>query len=259
MRAIGASRSNTIARDYNHTCTSAALCVRRKCRTEILNHSHDIEYNLNLIALQLNAIQNHRPPKTTPNRNLTQTTHTKWRSSTHRIRTACDRWTKHRHRCNSSSRAQMFSSPAEPVFLAKVCIVHPHLHALASAMCLASTNTHTTLLPVFVAPTVLINKLLLSCPNINAVYLLVRKKKGKDVQTRVDEIFDETVGVFFLVLIDTSSQPESCSVFVTYTCALCACIKHVFVVCQSLITIVQTHTQNHCMKILLFQRTCQVN
>lgn len=40
---------------------------------------------------------------------------------------------------------------------------------------------------------VLINKIMTSCPNVSTVYLLVRKKKGKDVQTRVDEIFDGTV------------------------------------------------------------------
>lgn len=40
---------------------------------------------------------------------------------------------------------------------------------------------------------VLINKLLTTCPNINHIYLLVRKKKGKDVQARIDDIFNGSV------------------------------------------------------------------
>ncbi|KRF84875.1 uncharacterized protein Dvir_GJ13738, isoform D [Drosophila virilis] len=40
---------------------------------------------------------------------------------------------------------------------------------------------------------ILINKLLTSCPGINIIYLLVRSKKNKSVDTRVDEIFDDPV------------------------------------------------------------------
>lgn len=36
----------------------------------------------------------------------------------------------------------------------------------------------------------ILEKLLRSCPDISTIYILVRHKKGKDVQTRVDEIFD---------------------------------------------------------------------
>ena len=39
----------------------------------------------------------------------------------------------------------------------------------------------------------LIDKLLRSCPDIENVYLLVRPKKGKDIHTRLEEIFDDQV------------------------------------------------------------------
>lgn len=39
----------------------------------------------------------------------------------------------------------------------------------------------------------LIDKLLLSCPDIENIYLLVRPKKGKDIHTRLEEIFDDQV------------------------------------------------------------------
>lgn len=41
--------------------------------------------------------------------------------------------------------------------------------------------------------TVLINKLLSSCPSIDTIYLLIRNKKGKDVHTRVEDIFHDAV------------------------------------------------------------------
>lgn len=40
---------------------------------------------------------------------------------------------------------------------------------------------------------VLLNKILSSCPGIENIYLLVRSKRGKDVQTRVEEIFEDSV------------------------------------------------------------------
>ena len=40
---------------------------------------------------------------------------------------------------------------------------------------------------------VLTEKLLRSCPDIGAIYLLVRPKKGKDIQQRVDQLFDGAV------------------------------------------------------------------
>lgn len=39
----------------------------------------------------------------------------------------------------------------------------------------------------------LIDKLLRACPGIENIYLLVRPKKGKDIHTRLDEIFDDQV------------------------------------------------------------------
>jgi alcohol-forming fatty acyl-CoA reductase len=37
----------------------------------------------------------------------------------------------------------------------------------------------------------MLQKILSSCPNIECIYLLVRSKKGKDVHSRVEEIFDD--------------------------------------------------------------------
>ncbi|KAL7043749.1 hypothetical protein ACKWTF_001650 [Chironomus riparius] len=38
---------------------------------------------------------------------------------------------------------------------------------------------------------VLIDKLLRTCPGIENIYLLIRKKKGKDIHTRIEELFDD--------------------------------------------------------------------
>lgn len=40
---------------------------------------------------------------------------------------------------------------------------------------------------------VLIDKLLRTCPGIENIYLLIRKKKGKDIHTRIEELFDDAV------------------------------------------------------------------
>lgn len=65
---------------------------------------------------------------------------------------------------------------------------------LGRSMCIAEYKNNQTLLYIMVKLiTVLINKLLTSCPNIKNIYLLVRKKKGKDVQERIDDIFNESV------------------------------------------------------------------
>lgn len=42
---------------------------------------------------------------------------------------------------------------------------------------------------------VLLNKILSSCPGIENIYLLVRNKRGKDVHSRVEEIFEDPVSV----------------------------------------------------------------
>lgn len=43
---------------------------------------------------------------------------------------------------------------------------------------------------------VLLDKLLRTCPGIENIYLLIRKKKGKDIHTRIEELFDDPVSVF---------------------------------------------------------------
>jgi FlaA1/EpsC-like NDP-sugar epimerase len=40
---------------------------------------------------------------------------------------------------------------------------------------------------------VLVEKLLRSCPHLSNIYLLVRSKKGKNSESRLDEIFDDPV------------------------------------------------------------------
>jgi fatty acyl-CoA reductase len=40
---------------------------------------------------------------------------------------------------------------------------------------------------------VLLQKLLRSCPHISNIYLLVRSKKGKNVDSRIEELFDDPV------------------------------------------------------------------
>lgn len=42
---------------------------------------------------------------------------------------------------------------------------------------------------------VLIDKLLRTCPGIENIYLLIRKKKGKDIHTRIEELFDDPVSL----------------------------------------------------------------
>lgn len=43
---------------------------------------------------------------------------------------------------------------------------------------------------------VLIDKLLRTCPGIENIYLLIRKKKGKDIHSRIEELFDDPVRLF---------------------------------------------------------------
>lgn len=40
---------------------------------------------------------------------------------------------------------------------------------------------------------VMLEKLLRSCPEISTIYILVRNKKGKNVESRVEEIFDDVI------------------------------------------------------------------
>lgn len=46
---------------------------------------------------------------------------------------------------------------------------------------------------------VIIDKLLRTCPGIENIYLLIRKKKGKDIHTRIDELFDDPVMQLFIL------------------------------------------------------------
>lgn len=45
---------------------------------------------------------------------------------------------------------------------------------------------------------VLIEKLLRSCPDIKKIYLLVREKKGKSAQDRLNDIIDVPVSLVFI-------------------------------------------------------------
>lgn len=40
---------------------------------------------------------------------------------------------------------------------------------------------------------VMLEKFLRSCPEISTIYILVRNKKGKNVDSRVEEIFDDVI------------------------------------------------------------------
>jgi hypothetical protein len=60
---------------------------------------------------------------------------------------------------------------------------------------------------------VLIDKLLRTCPGIENIYLLIRKKKGKDIHTRIDELFDDPVNNF----LTPSFKYFSMSTYVTQT------------------------------------------
>lgn len=55
----------------------------------------------------------------------------------------------------------------------------------------------------------LINKLLTSCPSIDTIYLLIRNKKGKDVHTRVEDIFHDSVSKSVSVWNDSCSTQNT--------------------------------------------------
>lgn len=42
----------------------------------------------------------------------------------------------------------------------------------------------------------IIEKILRVCPDINGIYILMRPKKGKDPQERLDEMFKDVVSIF---------------------------------------------------------------
>lgn len=62
-----------------------------------------------------------------------------------------------------------------------------------------------------------LEKLLRSCPDIASIYILVRNKKGKNVQSRIDEIFDNSV---FERLNDTNPKFKHKVVAVAGDCSL---------------------------------------
>lgn len=63
----------------------------------------------------------------------------------------------------------------------------------------------------------LIDKLLRSCPDIENIYLLVRPKKGKDIHTRLDEIFQDQV---FSVLRDQVPKFDKKIIAIAGDCSL---------------------------------------
>lgn len=58
---------------------------------------------------------------------------------------------------------------------------------------------------------ILIEKLLRSCPDIENIYILCRPKKGKDVHTRVEEIYDDPVSdsYYYIIPRDSNQYPNS--------------------------------------------------
>jgi hypothetical protein len=48
---------------------------------------------------------------------------------------------------------------------------------------------------------VLIDKLLRTCSDIENIYLLIRKKKGKDIHTRIEELFDDPVIIMIMMMM----------------------------------------------------------
>lgn len=58
---------------------------------------------------------------------------------------------------------------------------------------------------------ILIEKLLRSCPDIENIYILCRSKKGKDVHTRIEEMFDDPVSPDRNCLICRTNQPLNCA------------------------------------------------
>ena len=59
----------------------------------------------------------------------------------------------------------------------------------------ASTQIEINFLCFLLFSEVLVNKLLTSCSSLDTIYLLVRNKKGKDVHSRVEDIFNDPVSV----------------------------------------------------------------
>lgn len=45
----------------------------------------------------------------------------------------------------------------------------------------------------------IVNKLIRSCPQIKHIYLLVRDKKGKSAQERLDDIFNMPVCIYMIM------------------------------------------------------------
>lgn len=51
---------------------------------------------------------------------------------------------------------------------------------------------------------VLVEKLLRSCPNIVEIYLLIRTKKGKSTEERLNEVVNVPVRMFYYIFFGTS-------------------------------------------------------
>jgi len=48
---------------------------------------------------------------------------------------------------------------------------------------------------------VLVEKLLRTCPHIKHIYLLIRSKKGKNVDQRLEDIFEDRVNIYYYILL----------------------------------------------------------
>ena len=52
-------------------------------------------------------------------------------------------------------------------------------------------------------------KLLRACPDINNIYLLIRGKKGKDPNTRLEEMFDDPVSIYNMLQEEWGRRKET--------------------------------------------------
>lgn len=56
---------------------------------------------------------------------------------------------------------------------------------------------------------ILVEKLLRACEDIQTIYILIRDKKGKDIHTRMDEIYNDVVSEIMLLLLLSESAAVS--------------------------------------------------
>lgn len=56
---------------------------------------------------------------------------------------------------------------------------------------------------------VLLWKLLNSCSSVDTIYVLIRSKRGQDIQTRLENLLEAPVSNFFFSLIEIQNNSES--------------------------------------------------